>query len=112
MVAAVSNTVKGPCLGVLIKFQFHSLCPLSGFLLGPSTLLVSSFPACRVPRDGRLCGERKEGHFLWVDGGPKVRRREPVKVGKWEQVMKFREASAGGRKGVLWGGQLRLKKGS
>lgn len=53
---------------------------------------------------------RKGTSFGWR-GGSKVRRREPVKIRKWEQGMKFRrEASAGGRKGFLWAGQLRLKR--
>lgn len=54
--------------------------------------------------------ERKGTSFGWT-GGFKVRRREPVKAGKWEQGMKFRgEASARGRRGSLWAGQLNLKR--
>lgn len=94
---AVSNTVKCPCPGVLTKFQFHSLCPLSGSLLVLSILLVSSFPSCRVPWDGRLCEERKEGHFLCLDRGIQGQKEgacESQKVGARDEAQ---------RRGISWG---------
>lgn len=48
---------------------------------------------------------RNEGRAfpLGGQGGYKVRRREPVKIGKWEQRMKFRGEASAGEESVFFG---------
>lgn len=89
MVPAVSNTVKDPCLCALIEFRFYSLCPLPRSLLGPSTLQVFSFQPAQSHGIGDCVQRGRKGTSFGWTGGSKVRRMEPVKVGKWEQGMKF-----------------------